>query len=152
MKKELLRLFLYPFVLILIVSFSFADKIHLKNGYTITGEIISFDDTSVTIRTPVLGIMTIEKYKITKIEPPLEVSPEEKELTNEIIEPEIPEPAKGAVIPQQSKAKSAVQKPIITDYLGARREKKRINLYLSGGLTGINGGDLNSVIRLQTIS
>jgi len=152
MKKNLLRLFLYPLVLIFIVSFSFATKIHLKNGYTISGEIISFDDTSVTIRMPVLGIMKIAKYKITKIEPPLEVSPEEKELKNEIIEPETPEPkaqepARGAVIPQQSKAKSAVQKPIIVDFLGTRREKKRISLYLSGGLTDIDGGDLNSVIR-----
>ena len=152
MKKELLRLFLYPFILIVIVSFSFATKIHLKNGYTITGEIISFDDTSVTIRAPVLGIMKIARYKITKIEPPLEASPEEKELKNEIIEPETPEPkaqepARDAVIPQQSKTKSAVQKPIIADFLGTRREKKRISLYLSGGLTAINGGDLNGVIR-----
>jgi sRNA-binding regulator protein Hfq len=152
MKKEMLRLFLFPFILIFIVSFSFAAKIHLKNGYTITGEIISFDDTSVTIRVPVLGIMKIARYKITKIEPPLEVSPEEKELKNEIIEPETPEPKaqepdRGAVLPQQSKAKSAVQKPIIVDFLGTRRDKKRISLYLGGGLTGINGGDLNSVIR-----
>jgi sRNA-binding regulator protein Hfq len=152
MKKELSRLFLFPFILIFIASFSFADKIHLKNGYTITGEIISFDDTSVTIRTPALGIMKIEKYKITKIEPPLEVSPEEKELTNEIIEPETPEPktqepARGPVLPQQSKTKSAIQKPIIADFLGTRRGKKRISLYLSGGLTEINGGDLNGVIR-----
>jgi len=128
MKKEMLRLFLFPFILIFIVSFSFAAKIHLKNGYTITGEIISFDDTSVTIRMPVLGIMKIERYKITKIEPPLEVSPEEKELKNEIIEPGIPEPkaqkpARGAVLPQQSKTKSAIQKPIIADFLGTRREK-----------------------------
>lgn len=152
MKKELLRLFLYPLVLIFIVSFSFADKIHLKNGYTISGEIISSDETSVTIRTPVLGIMKIAKYKITKIEPPLEVFPEEKELKNEIIEPETPEPkaqepAKKAVIPQQSTKKSAVQKPTIADFLGSRREKKRISLYLSGGLTDIDGGDLNGVIR-----
>jgi len=152
MKKELLRLFLFPFILIFLVNFSFATKIHLKNGYTITGEIISSDDTSVTIRMPVLGIMKIERYKITKIEPPLEVSPEEKELKNEIIEPEISEPktqepARGAVLPQQSKTKSAVQKPIIADFLGTRREKKRISLYLSGGLTDIDGGDLNSVIR-----
>ncbi len=152
MKKALLRFLLYPLVLILIVNLSFATKIHLKNGYTITGEIISSDDTSVTIRMPVLGIMKIEKYKITKIDPPLEVSPEEKELTNEIIEPETPEPktqepARGAVIPQQSKAKSAIQKPIIADFLGTRRGKKRISLYLSGGLTDIDGGDLNSVIR-----
>jgi len=152
MKKELLRLFLYPFILILIVSFSFADKIHLKNGYTITGEIISSDETSVTIRAPVLGVMKIGKDKITKIEPPLEGSPEEKELKKEIIEPETPAPkaqktARGAVIPQQSKTRNAVQKPIITDFLGTRREKTRISLYLSGGLTDINGGDLNSVIR-----
>ena len=152
MKKELLRLFLYPLVLIFIVSFSFAAKIHLKNGYTITGEIISSDDTSVTIRTPALGIMKIAKYKITKIEPPLEVSPEKKELTNEIIEPQTPEPktqkpAREAFIPQQSKTKSTVQKPIIADYLGSRRRKKRVSLYLSGGLTDINGGDLNSVVR-----
>ena len=79
MKKALLRLFLYPFILIVVVSFSFATKIHLKNGYTITGEIISSDETSVTIRAPVLGVMTIGKDKITKIEPPLEVSPEESE-------------------------------------------------------------------------
>ncbi|NOR21810.1 MAG: hypothetical protein GQ476_03840, partial [Candidatus Aminicenantes bacterium] len=116
MKKELLRLFLFPFILIFIVSLSFADKIHLKNGYTITGEIISYDETSVTIRMPVLGIMKIARYKITKIEPPLEVYPKEKELKNEIIEPETPEPkakkpARGAVIPQQLKKKSAVQKP-----------------------------------------
>ena len=152
MKKALLRFLLYPLVLIFIVSFSFATKIHLKNGYTITGEIISFDETSVTIRTPVLGIMNIARYKITKIEPPLEVSSEEKELTNEIIEPETPEPKaqnppREAVIPQQSKAKSAVQKPIITDFMGTRRAKKRVSLYLSGGLTDIDGGDLNSVIR-----
>lgn len=147
MKKALLRFLLYPLVLIFIVNFSFATKIHLKNGYTLTGEIISFDDTSVTIRTQVLGIMKIARYKITKIEPPLEVSPEDKELKNEIIEPENPEPAGGAVIPQQSKAKSAVQKPIITDFLGTRRGKKRVSLYLSGGLTAIDGGDLNSVIR-----
>ena len=152
MKKALLRFFLYPLVLIFIVNFSFATKIHLKNGYTITGEIISFDDTSVTIRTPVLGIMKIERYKITKIEPPLEVSPEEKELKNEIIEPETPEPkaqkpAGEAVIPQQSKTKSAVQKPIIADFLGTRRGKKRVSIYLSGGLTDIDGGDLNGVIR-----
>jgi sRNA-binding regulator protein Hfq len=147
MKKELLRLFLYPLVLIFMVSFSFAAKIHLKNGYTITGEIISFDDTSVTIRTQVLGIMKIAKYKITKIEPPLEESPEEKELKNEIIEPQTPEPAREAVIPQQSKTKNAVQKPIIADYMGTRRQKKRISFYLSGGLTDIDGGDLNSVIR-----
>ncbi len=87
MKKALLRLFLFPFILIVIVNFSFATKIHLKNGYTITGEIISSDDTSVTIRAPVLGVMKIAKDKITKIEPPLEVSTEEKELTTEIIEP-----------------------------------------------------------------
>jgi sRNA-binding regulator protein Hfq len=152
MKKALLRFLLYPLVLIFIVSFSFATKIHLKNGYTITGEIISFDETSVTIRTPVLGIMNIARYKITKIEPPLEVSSEEKELTNEIIEPESPEPKaqnppREAVIPQQSKAKSAGQKPIITDFMGTRRAKKRVSLYLSGGLTDIDGGDLNSVIR-----
>ncbi len=147
MKKELLRLFLCPFILIFMVSFSFAAKIHLKNGYTISGEIISFDDTSVTIRTPVLGIMKIERYKITKIEPPLEASSEEKELKNEIIEPETPESAGEAVIPQQSKTKSAVQKPIIADYLGTRRGKKRASFYLSGGLTDINGGDLNGVIR-----
>ncbi len=152
MKKALLRFLLYPLVLIFIVSFSFAAKIHLKNGYTITGEIISSDDTSVTIRTPFMGIMKIERYKITNIEPPLEGSPEEKELTNEITEPETPEPkaqkpARGAVIPQQSKTKSAVQKPTIVDFLGTRREKKRISLYLSGGLTAIDGGDLNSVIR-----
>ncbi len=152
MKKELLRLFLYPLVLIFIVNFSFAAKIHLKNGYTITGEIISSDDTSVTIRIPVLGIMTIAKYKITKIEPPLETSPEEKELTNEIIEPETPapktqEPAREAVIPQQSKTKIAIQKPTIADFMGTRRDKKRVSLYLSGGLTDINGGDLNGVIR-----
>jgi opacity protein-like surface antigen len=96
--------------------------------------------------------MKIARYKITKIEPPLEVSPEEKELKNEIFEPETPEPkaqepAREAVIPQQSKTKSAVQKPIIADFLGTRRDKKRISLYLGGGLTGINGGDLNSVIR-----
>ena len=42
---------------------------------------------------------------------------------------------------------SAVQKPIIVDFLGTRRDKKRISLYLSGGLTDIDGGDLNSVIR-----
>ena len=152
MKKALLRFLLYPLVLIFIVSFSFATKIHLKNGYTITGEIISSDETSVTIRTPVLGIMKIERYKITKIEPPLEVSSEEKELTNEIIEPEIPEPktqesAGEAVIPQQSKAKSAGQKPIITDFMGRRRAKKRASFYLSGGLIEIDGGDLNGVIR-----
>ncbi len=152
MKKALLRFLLYPLVLIFIVNFSFATKIHLKNGYTITGEIISFDDISVTIRTPALGIMKIERYKITKIEPPLEVSPEEKELKNEILEPETPEskaqkPAGEAVIPQQSKTKSAGQKPIIVDFLGTRRGKKRISLYFSGGLTDIDGGDLNSVIR-----
>jgi sRNA-binding regulator protein Hfq len=152
MKKALLKLLLYPFVLIFIVSFSFATKIHLKNGYTISGEIISYDENSVTIRTPILGIMKIERYKITKIEPPLEVSPEEKEPKEEIIEPETPaqeaqEPSKPTVIPQESKTKSAVQKPIITDFMGTRREKKRISLYLSGGLTDINGGDLNSAIR-----
>ncbi len=152
MKKELLRFLLFPLVLIFIVSFSFATKIHLKNGYTITGEIISSDETSVTIRMPVLGIMKVARYKITKIEPPLEVSPEEKELKNEIIEPGTPEPptqepAKIDALPQQSKAKSAVQKPIISDFLGTRREKKRISFYLGGGLTEIDGGDLNSVIR-----
>jgi sRNA-binding regulator protein Hfq len=152
MKKTLLRLFLYPLVLIFLVSFSFATKIHLKNGYTITGEIISFDDTSVTIRNPVLGIMNIARYKITKIEPPLEVSPEDKELKSEIIEPETPDPKtqesdRRAVISKQSKTKSAVQKPIIVDFLGTRRGKKRISLYFSGGLTDIDGGDLNSVIR-----
>ena len=152
MKKELLRLFLCPLVLIFIVSFSFAAKIHLRNGYTVTGEIISSDDTSVTIRVPALGIMKIAKYKITKIEPPLEASPEEKELTNEIIEPQTPEPKaqkppRGAVLPQQSKKKSAGQKPIIADFLGSRRAKKRVSLLLSGGLTVIDGGDLNSVIR-----
>jgi len=145
MKKGVLRLFLFPFILIFIVSFSFADKIHLKNGYTISGEIISYDENSVTIRAPIFGVMKIERYKITKIEPPLEESTEEKEPEKEIIEPETPEPevqepSIPAVIPQESKTKSAVQKPIIADFMGARREKKRISLYLSGGLTDINGG------------
>jgi sRNA-binding regulator protein Hfq len=152
MKKELLRLFLFPLVLVFIANLSFADKIHLKNGYTISGEIISFDENSVTIRAPIFGVMKIEKYKITKIEPPLEGYTEEKETEKEIAEPEAPapeaqEPSKPAVIPQESKTKRAVQKPIIADFLGARREKKRISLYLSGGLTNIDGGDLNGVVR-----
>jgi len=152
MKKALLRLFLYPLILIFIASFSFADKIYLKNGYTITGEIISSDETTVTIRAPVLGVMTIGKDKITKIEPPLEGSPEEKEPEKEIIEPQTPEPeaqepAKKAVIPQESKTESAGQVPIIKDFIGKRPLKDRISFYLGGGLTNIDGGDLNDVIR-----
>jgi len=152
MKKELFRLFLFPFILMIIISFSFADKIHLKNGYTITGEIISSDETSVTIRASVLGVMTIGKDKITKIEPPLEGSPEEKEPKKEIIEPQAPEPetqepAKKAVIPQRSKTESTVQKPIVADFMRKRGLKDRASIYLGGGLTNINGGDLNGVIR-----
>jgi len=152
MKKALLRLFLFPLVLIFIANLSFADRIHLKNGYTISGEIISYDENYVTIRAPIFGVMAIERYKITKIEPPLEEFAEEKETEKEIIETETPaaeaqEPPKPAVIPQEPKTKSAVQKPIISDFMGTRREKKRLCFYLSGGLTEIDGGDLNSVIR-----
>jgi hypothetical protein len=152
MKKELLRFFLFPFILMIIVSFSFADKIHLKNGYTITGEIISSDETTVTIKAPVLGILEISRDKISSIEPPLEVSPEENESKKELIEPQTPEPevqkpAREEISPQSSKPKSIFQKPKITDFLGTRRQKKRLTVYLSGGLTDIDGGDLNGVIR-----
>jgi len=152
MKKELLRLFLFPFILMILVSFSFATKIHLKNGYTISGEIISFDETTVTIKAPVLGIMEIKRNIITSIEPPLEGSPEEKEPKTELIETQIPEPkvhepAREEIFPQPSKTKNVFQKPKITDFLGTRRQKKRISVYLSGGLTDIDGGDLNGVIR-----
>jgi opacity protein-like surface antigen/sRNA-binding regulator protein Hfq len=152
MKKELLRFFLFPLILIIVVSFSFADKIHLKNGYTISGEIISSDATTVTIKAPLLGIMEISRDKISSIEPPLEVPPEEKEPKKELSkpqppEPEVEKPARGEIFPQSSKPKNIFQKPKITDFLGARRQKKRLSVYLSGGLTEINGGDLNGVIR-----
>jgi hypothetical protein len=152
MKKALVRLFLYPLLLIFIASFSFADKIYLKNGYTITGEIISSDETSVTIRAPVLGVMTIGKDKITKIEPPLEgpaeeTAPKKEAIETQIPEPKAQEPAKIPVIPQESKAKSAGQVPIIKGFIGKKRLKDRVSIYLGGGLANINGGDLNEVIR-----
>jgi hypothetical protein len=152
MKKELLRFLLLPFILMIIVNFSFATKIRLINGYTITGEIISFDDTSVTIKAPVLGIMEISRDKIASIEPPLEGSPEEKEPKTEPIETQIPEPkvqepAREAIFPQPSKTKSTTQEPLAVDFLGKRGIKDRIGIYLGGGLNNINGGDLNGVIR-----
>jgi hypothetical protein len=152
MKKALLRLFLYPLLLIFIASFSFADKIYLKNGYTISGEIISSDETSVTIRAPVLGVMTIRKDKIIKIEPPLEGPSEETAPKKEAIEPQIPEPkaqepAITPVLPQEPEAKSSGQVPIIKGFIGKRRLKDRIGIYFGGGLTNINGGDLNEAIR-----
>lgn len=131
-----------------IISLSFAAKIHLKNGSIIGGEIISFDNTSVTIKEPVLGTMKVLKDKIININPLLA----KKAARKGIFEPEIPKPnvqgpVKRAVLPQFSKTKRAIQEPILPGFLSERREKKRISLYLSGGISNINGGELNGVIR-----
>lgn len=56
--------------MMIIAGVSYADKIHLKNGSVIRGEIISFNDTSVTIMNPTSGIRKISREKIIKIEPP----------------------------------------------------------------------------------
>ncbi len=148
MKKELLKVFLLSFIMLNIISLSFAAKIHLKNGSIIGGEIISFDSTSVTIKEPVLGTMKVSKDKIININPLLA----KKAARKGIFEPEIPKPkvqesAKRAVLPQFSKTKRAIQEPILPRFLSDRREKKRISLYLSGGISDIDGGDLNGVIR-----
>lgn len=147
MKKKLLRVLLVPFVMLTIVSLSFAAKIHLKNGSVIGGEIISFDDTSVTIKEPVMGNMKVSREKIININPPLR----DKEVKQGTIEPEISkpeplEPAKRVALPQFSKR--AIQEPKPLEFLAERREKRRISVYLAGGMSNIiNGGDSNGVIR-----
>ena len=124
-KKELLRFFRFSIIMMIIASISYADKIHLKNGSVIRGEIISFNDTSVTIMNPASGIMEISREKIIKIEPPLE----EKEIKKERLEAEI-------------------QRQEERYYVDFReKEKKLISIYLGGGLNIINGGDLNGVIQ-----
>ena len=148
MKKELLKVFLISFIMLNIISLSFAAKIHLKNGSIIGGEIISFDNTSVTIIEPVLGTMKVSKDKIINIGPLLANKAAKKRIIEpEIQKPKVQEPARKAVLPQFSKTKRAIQEPILPEFLSEQREKKRISLYLSGGISIINGGDLNGVIR-----
>ena len=127
MKIILLRFFLFSVVMMIIVSVSTSSsKIHFINGNIIRGKIISIDDAFVTIEEQVLGILKISRQKIIIIEPFLE----EKKVKKEGIEVEI--------LKQENHYYS--EYPII------KRRKNLINIYLAGGLSKIDGGDLNGMI------
>lgn len=129
MKKVLLRFFLFSIVMMIIVSVStsYSAKIHFKNGNIIRGKIISIDDAFVTIEEQFLGILKISRQKIIIIEP----FREEKKVKKKRIELEI--------LKQED--------PYYSDYPTKKRRKKLINIYLAGGFSNINGGDLNGMIR-----
>ena len=49
-----------------------ATKIYLKSGKVVEGDIVSYDAVSVVIKDPSLGLMTIPRENILRIDPPLE--------------------------------------------------------------------------------
>ncbi len=125
MKKVLLKFFLLLITVMIITGVSIAAKIHLKNGVIIQGEIVDFDDTSVNIKDPLVGIVKISRGRIKKIEPPLEIKAKKKKAVAEI---------------------SGQEDPYDMDYPAGEWKKKSISFYVGGGLLNINGGDLNGMI------
>ncbi|NQT81069.1 MAG: hypothetical protein HQ555_11850 [Candidatus Aminicenantes bacterium] len=125
MKKILLKFFFLFIAVMIITGVSIAAKIHLKNGVIIQGEIIDFDDTSVNIKDPLVGMVKISRGRIKKIEPPLEIKAKKKKARAEI---------------------SGQEDPYDMDYPAGEWKKKSISIYLGGGLLNINGSDLNGMI------
>ena len=111
MKKEFLKNCLFSILMMTIVSLStaYAATIRLKNGTIIGGERIFFDDASITMKEPVLGI------------------------------------ARKISLPSFSN--KAFLKTSQPEFLSEWKEKGRKSLYISGGASYINGGDLNGMIR-----
>jgi hypothetical protein len=118
MKKSLVKGFVMVLLIAGLAVMSFAAKIYLKNGRVIDGEIISHDATSVTVKDPALGVITIARDNILKIDPPLEE----------------PKPAPTPAAP--------VERP----YVAPSSNGIIMGFRLSGGLSNINGGDFNKSI------
>ena len=125
MKKVILRFFLYSFITMIIVSFSFPAEDQAKNDSTIIGKIISYDYNSIFAQEPALINLTLPKENMLKIGPLLE---------------------KRRVKIGKIYTKTLKQEQYYDEYLTEPRRKKMISIYLGGGVNNINGGDLNKMI------
>ena len=125
MKKAISRFFLYSFITMIIVSFSYPAEDQAKNDSTIIGKIISYDYNSIFAQEPALINLTLPKENMLKIGPLLE---------------------KRRVKIGKIYTKTLKQEEYNEEYLTEPRRKKMISIYLGGGVNNINGGDLNKMI------
>ncbi|GAI80414.1 unnamed protein product, partial [marine sediment metagenome] len=110
----------------LLVSLSSAAQIHLKNGVVLRGEIVSSDENSVIINEQDMGMLKLSNEKILKIVKGKEVKKE-----------------KSCSVPLE------LQDDYFDVYARDLRRKGSISISFSGGLSNIDGGDLNAAIRGQ---
>jgi opacity protein-like surface antigen len=123
MKKVCMKLFLFSITVMLLVSLSSATQIHLKNGIVLRGEIVSSDENSVIFNEQDMGMLKLSNEKILKIV-------EGKEIKVEKINP----------VPLK------LQEDYFDEYARDLRRKGPISFSFSGGLSNIDGGDLNAAI------
>jgi len=124
MKKVFIKLFFFSITVMLLVSFSSAAQIHLKNGVVLRGEILSSDENSVIINEQDIGILKLSNEKILKIVKGKEVRKE-----------------------QSYSAPLKLQDDYFDAYARDLRRKGPISFSISGGMSNINGGDFNRVIQ-----
>lgn len=123
MKKVFIKLFLFSITVMLLASLSSAAQIHLKNGIVLRGEIVSSDENSVIFNEQDMGMLKLSNEKILKIVEGKEVK-EEKTYS----------------------AALKLQEDYFDEYARDLRRKGPISFSFSGGLSNINGGDLNASI------
>ena len=119
-----MKLFLFSITVMLLVSFSSAAQIHLKNGVVLRGEIVSSDENSVLFNEQDMGMLKLSNEKILKIVKGEEVK---KEKTYS--------------------APLELQEDYFDEYARDLRRKGPISISFSGGLSNINGGDYNDAIQ-----
>ncbi len=124
MKKVCMKLCLFSITVMLLVSLSSAAQIHLKNGIVLRGEIVYSDENSVIFNEQDMGMLKLSNEKILKIVEGEEVK---KEKTYS--------------------APLKLQEDYFDEYARELRGKGPISFSFSGGLSNIDGGDLNEVIR-----
>lgn len=123
-KTSVVKGFAFFLLLAGLAVLSFAAKVYLKDGRVLEGEILSFDAYNVTIKVPTMDAITIARSNILKIDPPLD----EKKPIAAPAQAGIPAEPQRTVPPRQKRGFT-------------------FGFSLSGGMSSVNGGDLNSIIR-----
>jgi len=122
MTKSLLKKFVFLVLITGLAALTFAAQIVLLNGRVLEGPIVSYSAASVTIKDAILGEITTPRTDIFRIDPPLEGN-------------------KPAV------AAAAYAFPQKVELSRPKNGGLQLGFNLGGGLSNIDGGDFNKVIR-----
>jgi len=122
MTKSFFKMFVFLVLITGMATLTFAAQIVLLNGKVLEGPIVSYNAASVTIKDAILGEITTSRVSIFRINPPLD----------------------------ENKPAAAVPTYAYSQRMEMSRPKHgglQLGFNLGGGMSNIDGGDFNKVIR-----